>query len=188
MRKFLTVLVFLVMTSPLSAQVTMRDVLKQMPDTLTPYLTANARLDLIDFIDSNMKAEVSNSLDGKSELLKLTETYALLALTPSSRLEMRLLDSDEPVDSVRQVLCVVRTYGTDTCESVVDFYSVHWRKLPAFDLHDPFGLFVATLGEQEPTLSLRPECSLDAPASEEQEKITKPSIILKWNGKTFNEY
>lgn len=179
----------LLLASVASAQVKMRDMLKQMPDTLVPYLTENARLDFIDFIDSHMKAEVTNDLDGKSELLKLTDDYALLQLTQSSQLELRLLEVAEPVDSARQLLCVVRTYGTDIRESVIDFYSVRWRSLPSSDrVRLTSDMSVLTLSEHEPTLSLRYECRLDAPANEEQEELSKPSKILKWDGSMFKEY
>lgn len=188
MRKILTVLA-LSLAFAVQAQVTMRDMLQQMPDTLLPYLKANARLDFIDFIDSNMKAVVSNGLEGKSELVKLTDVYAKLALTQASQMEMRLLDTTEEVDSARQVLCVVCTYGSDIRESTVEFYSVRWRKLSVADrVGVPSGMFIAALGDQEPTLSLRPECRLDAPANEEQEELSEPSIILKWDGRKFNEY
>ena len=44
-------------TSQASAQDLMiRDVFKQMPDSLMPYLSQNNRLDFIDFLDANMKA------------------------------------------------------------------------------------------------------------------------------------
>ena len=167
----------------------MCDVLKQMPDTLVPFLKENARLDFIDFIESNMKAEVSNSLEGKSELTKLTDNYAMLWLTQASQMEMRLLDTAEEVDSVRQLLCIVCTYGTDIRESTIEFYSLRWRKLATDErVGLPTDMFIAALGVDEPTLSICPELRLDAPANEEQEDLSKPSIILKWNGRIFKEY
>ena len=190
MRKFLPILI-LFMTLSASAQdhvTNMRDMLKQMPDTLLPFLPENARLDFIDFIESNMKAEVSNSLEGKSELATLTDSYALLNLTKSSQIEMRLLDTTEEIDSMHQLLCVVRSYGTDIRESVVEFYSLRWRKLPTADrVGLPAEMFVANLSEREPTLSIRPECHLDAPANEEQKVIEKPLTVLKWDGEIFKE-
>ena len=44
----------------------------EMPDTIIPYLTHNDSLDLMDFMDSDMKAEVNNNLGGKSQMTKLT--------------------------------------------------------------------------------------------------------------------
>ena len=85
----------------------MRDVIKQMPDTLVPYLKQNALLDFIDFKDSGMKAEVSNDFGGKSQLVELTDDFALLTLNSASQIQMRLLDVKEPVDSANQIICMV---------------------------------------------------------------------------------
>lgn len=178
MRKLFLLLV-LVTTCNLSAQMKMRDVFKQMPDSLVPYLDANNRLDFIDFIDSGMLSEVTNSLGGKSVMQKLTDDALQIQLTESSSLSMRLLDVSEQVDSVNQIVCFIRTYGSDLRESQIAFYSVKWRQLPTEQyLTIPDGTWTATLKEEE--LVLTPDCKLEAPANEEQEIISKPSIILKW--------
>ena len=46
--------------------VNLRNLFVEMPDTVIPYLSRNNRLDFVDFMDSNMKAEVTNALGGKS--------------------------------------------------------------------------------------------------------------------------
>ena len=187
MRSLLFV-VFCFLLSPVGAQ-PMRDVLKRMPSQLVPYLTENAWLDFIDFKDSGMRAEVANQLEGKSVLLSLTDDYASIALSESSRLDLRLLDVAEPVDSAQQIICAVFTYGTDVRESTIGFYSRQWRRLDASERVDlPDGMCILTLGEKESTLTITPECRLDAPANEEQEEIVKTSISLKWNTKRFNKY
>jgi len=171
-----------------SAQTLIRDVFKQMPDSIVPYLTANNRLDFIDFIDSNMKAEVTNSLGGKSELVKLTDSYLNLVLNASASLQMRLLDVTEPVDSASQIICFVRTFGTDIQESIVDFYSLKWKPLPLSGyLKLPAGMFVATLGDEAATLTITPVTRLDPPANEEQKEIIEKSTILKWKNKFVND-
>ena len=50
---------------------TIRDVFKSMPDSLMPYLSNNNRLDFIDFMDSNMKAEVKNQFGGNSIMAEI---------------------------------------------------------------------------------------------------------------------
>ena len=40
---------------------------KNMPDSICPLLSAVNRADFIDFLESKMKAEVTNSFGGKSE-------------------------------------------------------------------------------------------------------------------------
>ena len=187
--KFLIVLLGLMAVQSSTAQIKMRDVFRQMPDTLLPYLTANNRLDFIDFIDSDMKASVKNSLDGSSEMTRLTDNYLSLRLSEGSSVDMRLLDVTESSDSVKQVICVVNTYGTDVRESTIMFYTTGWQLLPVerFINISTDGI-VMTLGQDEPTLALIHEYRLDAPTNEDQKEFPKSSIILKWNGLMFNKY
>ena len=166
------------------AQTTMRDVLKAMPDSMVPYLSANNLLDMIDFSDTNMDAVVTNSLGGRSQMNKLTDDFVSIRLNESSDLTMRLLNVDTPVDSAQQIVCVVSTYGTDIRESTISFYSLKWKPLPVSDYIElPENMVVATLSDQDAQLTYCSENGLDARANEEQKEIIKPSTILKWMGK-----
>lgn len=188
MKKLVVLLLLLQITLCASAQKLMRDVLCEMPDTIVPYLSRNNRLDMIDFFDSGMKAVVSNSLDGKSSLLKLNDRYASLQLTSASQLDMRILDTKEMVDSASQIVCVVCTYGTGIRQSTVSFYSLQWRPLPTNLFLQWSGLvYYATLGESDDTFILTPECRLNPPANETQEDEVKTSIFLNWNGINFKQ-
>lgn len=190
MRKPLFILALMICSIGVYAQEpTMRDVFKQMSDSIVPYLSENNRLDFIDFMDSKMQAEVTNLLAGKSQMLELTDVFVSLELNQASSMQMRLLPVSEPVDSAKQIICVVRTFGTDIRESTVNFYSLGWRQLPTTDyLLTDDEMFVATLNSQSTSLTLMPVLRLDAPANEEQEELTKPSIILNWEGKYVNGY
>ena len=171
------------------AQVKMRDMLKTMPESLVPYLKENSRLDFIDFIDSGMRAEVSNGLDGKSELIKLTDTFASIKLTKASQLNMRLLDVNSTFNGAKQIVCVVQTYGSDIRESTISFYTTDWKQIDTSDRIDlPKEMQFMSLGEEEPILITTPECRLDAPANDEQKMIEKPSKTFKWDGERFNKY
>jgi hypothetical protein len=175
--------------SPVGAQVKMSDVIKQMPDTLVPYLKQNALLDFIDFKDSGMKAEVSNDLGGKSQLVELSDDYTLFTLNAASQIQMRLLDVQEPVDSANQILCMVRTFGSDICESTIGFYSVRWRPLPLGQrIALPSYMHRIVLSAQAPELTVEQETGMDVPANEEQKKIEKTLISFKWDGKVFKMY
>ncbi len=173
-----------------SAQdVTIREVFRQMPDSIVPYLAENNRLDCMDFIDSKMEAVVTNSLGGKSKMIQLTEQFLAMNLNSASTIQMRLLPVEEPVDSARQVVCVVRTYGTDHRESTVMFYSTKWRQLPASEYMtwpEGYRIAEAQLSAEEPVLTLSSVQYLDLPANEEQQKRSKTSISLKWIGRFIN--
>ena len=188
-RFILLCLALLVWSLTVSAQSTMRDAFQQAPQSLMPYLTENDRLDLIDFLDSGMKAEVTNQLGGKSELLRLTERFLSLNLSQGLSMKMLLLDSPEPVDSVTQVICLVRTYGIDCRESTVQFYSMKWRQLLTADYMEalPQETFLADLDEQEPLLTVQPGCDIEEKAVEEHQNEDKWAFKYKWNQKFVKE-
>jgi hypothetical protein len=171
----------LLMALELSAQTTVRDLLKSMPNSVIPYLTENNRLDMIDFMESDMDAIVTNSLGGKSQLLKLTDQYASIKLSESSSVDMRLLDVSTPVDSLSQILCLVHTYGSDIRESSVAFYSLAWRPLPTANyFSQPSDMFSAMLSADEQILTLRQEMYIETMGEEDKEKTEEVLTILKW--------
>ena len=112
-----------------SAAQTLKDVFKQMPDSLMPYLSANNRLDFIDFMDSNMKAEVTNQTGGTSEMTALTDDSLSIRMSDALRVDMLLFDLDEPVDTIRQVIVFVETFLSDSIygESVSKTFSLDWQ-------------------------------------------------------------
>jgi hypothetical protein len=105
------------------------DVFKQMPDSLMPYLTTNNRLDFIDFMESDMKAEVSNMTGGVSEMTALTDDSLSIRMSEALRVDMMLMNLDEPIDSIHRVIVFIETFLTDSIygESVCKTYSVDWQ-------------------------------------------------------------
>ena len=109
----------------------MRDVFKQMPDSLMPYLSENNRLDFIDFIDSQMKAEVKNRLGGTSEMTVLTDSTLSIRMSAALQVDMLLLKTTDTADADREVICLIETFGSDSLslESKVRFYTPAWQLL-----------------------------------------------------------
>ena len=109
----------------------MRDVFKQMPVSVMPYLSENNRLDFIDFIDSNMKAVVKNRLGGSCEMTSLTDSTLSIRMSPALQVDMLLLNVEEPTDTGRQVVCLIETFGSDSLslESKVRYYTLSWELL-----------------------------------------------------------
>jgi hypothetical protein len=99
---------------------------KNMPDSLCPLLTPVNRADFIDFLDSKMKAEVTNSFGGKSEMTELSPDYIRVNLTPQSTWQMKLL----PVNDSTKVICTVSTACAPACDSHIKFYTTDWKELP----------------------------------------------------------
>ncbi len=111
--------------------VSLSGLFRQIPDSIVPYLSPNNRLDFIDFMESHMKAEVRNRLGGISEMTALTADSLSIRMSEALRIDMLLLTPVAPVDSSRQVICVVSTYGTDSLglESRTDYYTTRWTPL-----------------------------------------------------------
>ena len=107
------------------------DVFKNMPDSLMPYLSANSRLDMIDFMEAGMRAEVTNLLQGDSEMTLLTADSLSIRMSEVLTIDLQLSGVAEPVDSSMFVVRMVRTYTINEhqTESIVDIYSTVWRHL-----------------------------------------------------------
>ena len=173
--------VLLLLAGGMSAQTRMSDVLKTMPDSLCPYLSQNNRLDLVDFCEAGMKAQVTNAFDRKSELLLLTDRYASLRLSEASQVDLWLLPTaDQPV------LCMVTTFGTMLRESRLSFFTAQWQLLSAAPyITLPDYPFVATIDAAQQTLTLTSQTAFDRPANEEQEQPQSVQTTLNWNGEKF---
>jgi hypothetical protein len=110
----------------------MREVFKQMPDSLLPYLSENNRLDFIDFIDSKMKAEVKNRLGGTSEMTVLTDSTLSIRMSEALQIDMLLLRTVETADAgSSEIICLIETFGADSLslESTVRFFTSSWQLL-----------------------------------------------------------
>lgn len=109
----------------------MKDVFKAMPDSLIPYLSANNKLDMIDFMESGMKAEVDNMLGGKSEMKSLSADSLTLQLSAGLKTAMFLLKPLEPVDSCSQIVCLIQTFGADTLSyaTKIEYFTPNWQPI-----------------------------------------------------------
>ena len=78
--------------SLVSPALSIREVFKNMPYSLMPELSENNRLDMIDFIDSSLKAEVENRFGGKSEMLALTDDSISIRISNALRMTILLIE------------------------------------------------------------------------------------------------
>ena len=125
MKKFMMALLLAATLNHTSAQsVTIRDVFKQMPDSLMPYLSKNNRLDFIDFLDSGMKAEVKNQLGGTSEMIALGDDSITIRMNPSLRTDLLLMDS---------TVVMIETFSVDSIygQSRVHYFTTAWQPIAA---------------------------------------------------------
>lgn len=105
----------------------------QMPDSLSPLLTAVNRADCIDFLESKMKAQVDNRFGRKSEMTELSKDYIRVQMSPQTDWQMKLLATSDST----QVICTVSTVCGPACDSSFRFFTTDWRELPASDFITP---------------------------------------------------
>jgi hypothetical protein len=117
----------LLCTSVAGEAQTLSKLFTDMPDSLCTLLTAINRADCIDFLDSKMKAEVTNRLGGRSEMTALTDNYIQMQLTGNSSWELKLL----PLNDSTNVICSITTVSAPAPDSSIRFYDTHWKELSA---------------------------------------------------------
>lgn len=110
-------------------EATIGSLFRNMPDSLMPYLSHNSRLDMLDFMDAHMKAEVTNLLGGKSEMTALTPDSLSIRMNGSLLVEMKLA-AGQTADSSRVVI-LRRTYSLhgQQKERIKDTYTTDWHLL-----------------------------------------------------------
>ena len=108
------------------ADLSIRDALKLMPDSLVPYLTLNNRLDMIDFMDAKMKAAVDNALTGETEMVYLSDDSLAIKMSEASLLTMKVVKQD-----TASVIVMHRTYNTkgNQHETVTQTFDSNWLPL-----------------------------------------------------------
>ena len=123
MKKLMLALLLATTLNQASAQsVTIRDVFRQMPDSIMPYLSKNNRLDFIDFLDSGMKAEVKNQLGGTSQMTSLGADSLTIRMNPSLSTHLLLMDS---------TVVMIETFTVDSIygQSRVHYFTTAWQPI-----------------------------------------------------------
>ncbi|MBQ9363932.1 MAG: DUF3256 family protein [Bacteroidaceae bacterium] len=168
---------------------TMRDVIKQMPDTILPLLTHGNLLDFPDFLESGMKAEITNKLGGVSEMLIITDDFTAIQLSKSSSVQLKLLPQGR-----KNILCMVHTYtlNDSISDSQVQFYTTDWKPLKQskyLALQREENTFVrASVSALNTDLTLQWSYPLTLQfEGEEPRAVTPKKSVLKWNGKKYNQ-
>ena len=122
MRKILLLFVLFLVAASSSAQLKMRDVFAQLPDSVLPLMTLNNRLDCIDFIENNMEARVKNKFNDQVVLEALTGDYLSIRTSESSMVEMKFIPQGNDT-----LICVNRTYLGPVEDSDVRLYGMDWH-------------------------------------------------------------
>ena len=188
----------------------MKSVFLAMPDTMTPLLTKVNKEDFIDFLASDMKAEVRNRFDNPAEMKVLTEDYVLLQTSAVGTLEMKLL----PVNDSTKVVCMVKTVCASACDSEIRFYTSDWKQeldkkeylqwpdagaffLPKDSLSEEdvlirkkadMYLVKASLSKDDPTLTFiytMPDCLNKEDKDKMLQHLNQNPVVLEWKDGKF---
>ena len=101
-------------------------VFRTMPDSLLPVLSHNNRLDMVDFMEAGMRAEVTNLLEGSSEMTTLTDDSLSIRMDTVLRFDMLLRTETDST-----IVCLRRTYKISECqmEIVENDYTTTWHPI-----------------------------------------------------------
>ena len=127
MTKTYSILIALLFSLPLVAQEQAKTLFNQIPDSICQILTNVNRADCIDFLESNMRAIVTNRFNTKSEMTDLSADYIRIKLTEKSSWQMKVL----PVNDSTQVICTIHTFAAPAKDSKIRFYDSTWKELDA---------------------------------------------------------
>ena len=151
MKKLIISLLLLPLALAVSAQEA-RTLFTHMPDSLCPLLSAVNRADCIDFLDSKMRAQVTNTFGGKSEMTILTPDYIRMQLTSRNTWQMKVL----PLTDSTRVICTVSTAYAPAPDSHIRFYDTDWASLAADSTTLTFRLSTPRYMEKEAADELKP--------------------------------
>lgn len=200
-RQFFTVLTMLIVMTSQAKDI--REIWLSMPDSLIMYLDKNKRIEMVDYIDMKVKAEVKNTLEGMSVMDTLTHDFLQVTLNEASTLQMRIL----PTENGDTVFCLVRTFSGPQAESEVYIYAQDWQKnrqlsfSPSSFISKPDTMTDAAFDELRQlidVLLVEARLSVDSPtitliasainlSKAEADKIRPilPPRSLLWNGQDF---
>ena len=146
------------------AELRIRDIYAEAPDSIFPLLTKNNRLDQIDFRENNMKADVKNKFEDHSELLVLNDKYLKLQLSKHCLVEMRLLNDS--------TFCMVQTYNAPASDSQIRFFDTSWNELPQTVERPSVDEFLSEDVDIDVRLALQALPLIKASLSENNETVT----------------
>lgn len=144
MKRTALIVFLLALASGISAQLRMRDIFAQLPDSVLPLTTRNNRLDCIDFIENGMEARVKNLFGDQVVLDSLTEDFMVLRTSEASCVEMKLF-----AEGTDTLICVNRIYMGPVADSEVKVFDTSWSFVRTV-LRPDVARFVRSVGDIQP--------------------------------------
>ena len=178
----------------------MEDVFLQMPDEFIVQLDRARRKELVDLYKSRNPATLSNTMQGKSVLNKLSDYYLKLQTTEQSVVELKLL----PLVNNTFVICMIQTVYGPIADSNVSFYTTEWQRIATKDVFLPvtedwfwkkdsdrdvldvlsqMGIFLVKYSLSDEGTTLTAEYMTPTYLDDENQEIVKP--FLRTENKTY---
>ena len=180
-----------------------REIWLSMPDSVITYLNKNKRIEMVDYIDMKVRADVKNALEGTSVMDTLTHDFLQVTLNEACTLQMRTLPSEEG----DTLFCLVKSFKGPQTESEITIFNQGWQKIKDITplstslIAKPDTMSTTTFNDLQRLLDvslIEAQLSIDKPtltltlsainlSKEEKEKIRPllSSCTLLWNGKEF---
>lgn len=177
---------WLLVSNAVCAQ-SVREVWKNMPDSLLSTLDRSKRLELLDFFDMSVNEAVDNRLNGKASLDTLTGSYMKVRLSDCSEVVLKLIAGRSAAlgSDTDSIIGMVQTFSAPMSESRVRFFTRDWALLcdtcftskslilrPDTMAEDAFG----NLLDQMPLVLWKAELPIEE--NEEEELLLTPSFPL----------
>lgn len=204
MRRLLFMMLAMLITMTSQAK-NIREIWLSMPDSLISYLDKSKRIEMVDYIDMKVKADVKNALEGTSVMDTLTNDYLQVTLNEACTLQMRIL----PSENGDTLFCLVKTLRGPLPESEVTLYRQDWQRKNTLSFNaqelitKPDTMSASSFTELKKLLDIpivEARLSIDSPTltlqvaalnlSKEETERVRPLFIprsLIWNGKEFVE-
>lgn len=190
-------------SSSTSYSQSMKEVWKNMPDSLFAYLNSSLREECVELSDKGLTAEVTNLLNEKTTIDTLSADYMNVSMSKSTTMQMRLMPRAEG-DSI---VCVVVSYKVPETDSNVSFYTKDWKKISdlSFDIKnfvqrpdtmtvdrykdiinllDPY-IMSARLSATDNSLLVSVSAAIASKEDEEQLSSVLINRRYEWNGSEF---
>lgn len=104
-----------------------KDMFVDMPDSLMPMLSTNAKKDLIDFYESNMRPTLPNEWNTTSQITLIKDN--LLCLNEDHEGAITTTIAALPHKGRDTIVCLVRTINMPQPDSQISFYTTDWKPL-----------------------------------------------------------
>lgn len=125
MKIFALLISLLCCTTNIMGQISIKEVIGNIPDEILPYITNDQKEELLKFTGSKDSVKVKNTFNGATSIDTISFDYAKINMNKTTEIQLKLLRGNDST----QILCVIKTIKSPLKESTVKFYSTEWQAI-----------------------------------------------------------